>query len=251
MNFASGHRYVVAIRNLKYAAGQTIPAPEGFRYFRDQLPGTGPFDGRRAHFESLFDRLRGPASGADLYLAWDFTVASDENIAARMLHIRNDAFASLGDTTLSDDEGQRTSPHFDVELRIPRPSRPRVRGTYTSPATCPRTASRRLLPLAPMDCRLATATGPGELRLHRPPGAGTPPAPGRALRARPLRQRSEVAASPQQLANAYDFVLCATDEIGMANGDLAARQHPHNLSNFLRSPTVSTRACSTVSSSAG
>ena len=41
-NLASGHRYIVALRNLKTAGGQTIPAPAGFRYYRDRLPSNSP-----------------------------------------------------------------------------------------------------------------------------------------------------------------------------------------------------------------
>ena len=43
------------MRNLKTASGATIPAPEGFRYYRDQLPAdSNTIQARRAHFESLF-----------------------------------------------------------------------------------------------------------------------------------------------------------------------------------------------------
>ena len=65
VNFASGHRYIVALRNLKDAGGQTIPAPEGFRYYRDQLASSeGPINAQRARFESIFNTLRGAGSGA-------------------------------------------------------------------------------------------------------------------------------------------------------------------------------------------
>ena len=37
-NFIGGHRYIVAMRKLKTASGQTIGAPAGFRYYRDDLP---------------------------------------------------------------------------------------------------------------------------------------------------------------------------------------------------------------------
>ena len=53
---------------------------------------------RRADDErrrSARSRARGSTAAA-LYLAWDFTVASDENLTERSLHIRDDAFASLG-----------------------------------------------------------------------------------------------------------------------------------------------------------
>ena len=48
VNFASGHRYIVALRNLKDGAGQPIAAPEGFRYYRDQLPSNERPDQRPA-----------------------------------------------------------------------------------------------------------------------------------------------------------------------------------------------------------
>jgi len=58
---------------------------------------TVPIKTRRGHIEQVFDDLAqaGIARG-ELYAAWDFTVASAEGIAGRMLHIRNDAFAALG-----------------------------------------------------------------------------------------------------------------------------------------------------------
>ncbi len=36
-NLKEGHRYIVALRNLKYAGGNTIPAPQGFRLYRDRI----------------------------------------------------------------------------------------------------------------------------------------------------------------------------------------------------------------------
>ncbi|MCB0869473.1 MAG: hypothetical protein KDB52_01450, partial [Solirubrobacterales bacterium] len=51
---------------------------------------------------------------SSLYLAWDFTVASSENITGRMLSIRNRAFAELGDTNLTDGIVQGEAPDFTV-----------------------------------------------------------------------------------------------------------------------------------------
>src|SRR3712207_7211554 len=36
--FLGGHRYIVAMRDLRNANNQVIEAPPGFRYFRDDLP---------------------------------------------------------------------------------------------------------------------------------------------------------------------------------------------------------------------
>ncbi len=49
-----------------------------------------------------------------LYLAWDFTVASTENLTGRMLSIRDRAFALLGDTDLDDGIVQGDSPEFTI-----------------------------------------------------------------------------------------------------------------------------------------
>ena len=59
----------------------------------------------------------GAGARGDLYLAWDFTVASDWNIASRMLRIRNDAFAQLGDTNLGDLQVQGRAPGVDPSDR--------------------------------------------------------------------------------------------------------------------------------------
>src|SRR3546814_9957545 len=56
------------------------------------------FHARRPHMEALFATLGKAGIARDsLYLAWDFTVASQRNLSERALHIRDDAFARLGD----------------------------------------------------------------------------------------------------------------------------------------------------------
>jgi len=111
-NFLEGHRYVVAFRNLKDASGAAIAATDAFRVYRDRLITTQPeVEERRAHMESLFTDLNAAGIGrSDLYLAWDFTVASRDNLSGRMLHIRDDAFEQLGDTDLDDGIVQGNSP---------------------------------------------------------------------------------------------------------------------------------------------
>jgi hypothetical protein len=140
-NLASGHRFIVALRDLKDADGNTIRAPEGFRYYRDRLPTRrAPIKRRRAHFEGIFDTLhRAGIQRSNLYLAWDFTVASDENIAARVLSMRDDAFGQLGDVDLSNLTVEGRAPAFQVtqvnnftageDARIAR----QVLGTFTVP----------------------------------------------------------------------------------------------------------------------
>ncbi|HWH32992.1 MAG TPA: hypothetical protein VNU01_10010, partial [Egibacteraceae bacterium] len=98
VNFTEGHRYIVALRDMKDAAGGTIQPNEAFaKILEPGVPGRS--QGRDRHFEDeIFPRLAAAGVGRDgMYLAWDFTVASAENLAGRVLHMRDDAFATLGD----------------------------------------------------------------------------------------------------------------------------------------------------------
>ena len=141
VNFAAKHRYIVALRDLRTAGGQEIPAPNGFLYYRDKLRSEAAvINQRRDHFKSIFKTLqKAHIKRKDLYLAWDFTVSSDENIAARMLHIRNDAFAQLGDTNLADLAVAGAAPQFSVSsvqnfTAAESPNLARlVQGTFTVP----------------------------------------------------------------------------------------------------------------------
>ncbi|MDQ2623264.1 MAG: hypothetical protein M3Y45_09540, partial [Actinomycetota bacterium] len=116
-NFSYGKRYIVALRNLKDAAGKPIESPIGFRAYRDKLSTKQKIvEGRRPHMESLIKILGSKAaiSRKSLYMAWDFTVASRQSITGRALQIRDDAFAELGDTKLDDRVIQGDSPTWTI-----------------------------------------------------------------------------------------------------------------------------------------
>src|SRR4051795_2812474 len=110
-NFREGHTYIVALRDLKDSNGQTIPAADAFAGYRDG----SRTDDRSEHMKWMFSKL-GQAGIAkkNLFLAWDFTVASGQNLSERMLHIRNDAFHQLGDDDLGDLTIQGNAPSFKV-----------------------------------------------------------------------------------------------------------------------------------------
>ncbi len=97
-NFDAGHRYIVAMRKLKDADGEaSCRRPRASATYRDDLPlgRAGDRSAQRKRFEQIFRELRkAEIKRNNLYLAWDFTVASDENIAARVLQMRDDAFAA-------------------------------------------------------------------------------------------------------------------------------------------------------------
>ena len=114
VNFLEGHRYIVALRGMRESDGDVIEPAPAFRAYRD---GTAALtDPRRARFEDIFGRLVDAGVERDnLYLAWDFTIASERNLAERMLHIRDDAFAMLGDTNLADGIVAGTAPEFVID----------------------------------------------------------------------------------------------------------------------------------------
>lgn len=116
-NYAENTRYVVALRNLTDKDGKALAAPDGFRYYRDQVNSNRPVvENRRKHFEGIFKILKKAGiKRGDLYLAWDFTTASNENNYKRALSMRNRAFAALGDDTMGDQIVQGAAPAFTID----------------------------------------------------------------------------------------------------------------------------------------
>ena len=116
VNFLEGHRYIVALRNIRDAADNPVDAPLPFRVYRDSVPTTDPeVEARRGHMESLMSTLG--ANGVErssLYLAWDFTVASEHSLAGRALAIRDDGLHQLGDDTPEDGVIDGDAPTFHI-----------------------------------------------------------------------------------------------------------------------------------------
>ena len=148
-NFDFGARYIVALRNLKDADDQPVEAPIGFRVYRDDdITDQPEVESRRPHMESIIDDLVEKA-GVDrdsLYMAWDFTVASEQSVTGRSTTIRDDAFARLGDTNLANRTIEGDSPEWhidhvyndntevpDGERDLPTQITRRVVGTITVP----------------------------------------------------------------------------------------------------------------------
>jgi hypothetical protein len=116
VNFLEGHRYIVALRGIRNAAGNPVDAPMAFRVYRDNLTTTDPdVEARRPHMEDLLSTLEGDGiPRGNLYLAWDFTVASEHSLAGRALAIRDDALHQLGDDTPGDSSIDGNAPTFHV-----------------------------------------------------------------------------------------------------------------------------------------
>ena len=128
-NFLEGHRYVVGLRDLVDGDGDAARAvarlPGLPRQPHHRPPGhRGPAGGHGA----TSSRVLGEAGvdRDDLYLAWDFTVASGRNLSERLLHIRDDAFTDLGEA----------APAFAVTDVVQDPEEDRASSTSTAPSRC-------------------------------------------------------------------------------------------------------------------
>jgi len=102
-----GHHYVVAFRRMLDASSNPVPVEATFRALRDRLPSTIPaLEARRAQFEQIFDILRhARVARAELQLAFDFRVRSDQQLTERMLFMRDDALAWLAALSPTDTSG--------------------------------------------------------------------------------------------------------------------------------------------------
>jgi hypothetical protein len=248
VNFTSGHRYIVALRNLVNAKKEQLQAPGGFRVYRDNLPSSEEkVNARRPHFEELFSKLE--AAGvqrSSLYLAWDFTVASDQNNAGRELFMRNTAFSALGDNNLANGIVEGSSPTFSVTSveNEPNPGEiaRRVKGDFVVPCFLfPSCAPGGTMVLSPQGTPIENGVWSANFDCIIPAVATT----GAAETARPslyghglFGEAKEVASDPQRsLSQRHDIVQCATDEIGMSLSDLpSAIAATQNLSQFPKLP---------------
>ncbi len=231
-NFNPKGRYIVALRNLSDGQADSLEAPNGFRYFRDDIPTRADaVNKRRKHYEGIFKTLRkAKIKRSELYLAWDFTVASNENNYGRALHMRDEAFAELGDTSMGDEIIQGDAPAFTVTSQPtedlgPKVAR-RVNGSFTVPCFltkgCQATGEMDL-DKDGMPKRMGTYQANFECIIP-PVGLQGPTPPklrpfiyGHGL----LGLATEVVYSPvsRGLAQDYQSIACATNEIGMAADD--------------------------------
>lgn len=225
-NLLEGHRYIVAMRDLEGATGAALPPSRAFQLYRDRTPTFIPVvEGRRAHMEGIFDSLRRAGVGrSDLTLAWDFTVASQTNLSSRLLHIRDDAYASL----------QGSAPSFTVtqiDENVDTDVLRRVVGTFTVPnyltGTGQAGSSFNYAPGDDGPDRLPTRNGDytANFRCLIPRSTSADgndpvhPARGIANGHGLLGSASEVNGFGP-LANQGNAVICGTDEIGMSSSDL-------------------------------
>jgi hypothetical protein len=245
----------VALRHLVDRDGAAIRASDDFKVYRDGVFTTNPtVEARRGRFESMFRTLAEAGVDRDsLYLAWDFTIASERNLSERVLAMRDDAFARLGDSNLADLQADGASPDFEVTGMQENPNGKLARiveGRVTVPCYlslpgCP-PGSRFLYPsatatqptLQPIPGNEYEATFRCIIPKVAVSGGARPSLYGHGL----FGSRGEVTQGQlQDMAQEHNFVFCATEWIGMACSDIPDQETPQNvLGDILagRQPTV-------------
>ena len=233
-NWREGERYIVALRRLRDASGNPIKAPLAFRFYRDRIKThTDSIEARRGHMEDIFHRLKKAGiKRKNLYLAWDFTIASERNLTSRMLSIRDRAFAELGDTNLRDLKVDGAAPKFTIDKIItptvaenPNVKR-RIEGHVTVPCFldqpgCP-PGSRYELGANGLPERIPGNTTQANFicNIPRSATAANPARPslyGHGL----FGDAGEVGAdNVEQLGNENNVIVCASDWAGMSESDL-------------------------------
>ena len=233
-NLKYGHEYAVAMRNLKDANGDKLDAPKWFEKLRDRKRLPADERSQESRYKHIFKALKkaGIRRG-NLYLSWDFTVASRASLTQNLLHIRNAAFRGLGDDDLADGKVTGHAPRFkvkDVESN-PHPGIAEyVTGTFQVPCYlqddgCPPGSTfnyaspgryshpKKLqgnVAKAPFYCIIPTVASPAN------------PARGSVFGHGLLGSGSQVESEDgvRALASEHNFVLCATDWWGMSEDDI-------------------------------
>jgi hypothetical protein len=246
VNWEEGGHYIVALRRLKDTNGNLIKPQQAFRNYLDTRPTSDPaVEARRPHMEDILKTLRQSGIGTrDLYLAWDFTVASKRNLSERALYLRDQAFAELGDTNLTDLRVQGNAPTYQItqttdytpcggdgcqsgeDDQIAR----KIDGNFTVPcflnsAGCPPGSRFSYLPGSTIPQRI-----PGNVQVANftclIPRSSVDGATLKAVRPSLyghglLGSASEVTAgNVKAMANEHSFMFCATDWSGMSTQDL-------------------------------
>ncbi|HEY1521667.1 MAG TPA: hypothetical protein VGF70_01525 [Solirubrobacteraceae bacterium] len=227
---ADGHTYVVALRNLRTSSGHVIAAPSWFEKLRDGKRLPSRERSQKARYTKIFAALKKASiSRGNLYEAWDFTVASRQNLTGRLLSIRNQAFAGLGDTNLADGTPQGSAPQFSVtDTSALTPALEKIDGTFRVPCylvTCGPTAETGFhysasspdatptqipgnVATAQFECLVPSSASPSHRARISLYGHGL------------LGSRSEIESSwVQDLATGHNMAFCATDWWGLAEGD--------------------------------
>jgi hypothetical protein len=238
VNLTDGHHYIVALRHVVTDSGTLAQPSAAFERYRDHMaPSSDP---RTTHYEHIFQTLqRAGWKRSSLYLAWDFTTASTQNVTGRLLAIRDDALAQLHggapqftvDSVTNDPNtkvARRIEGHFTVPCYIfPTCDPPQKCSGVTNGLVddCPTPGQFLLDPTNPDATPTQTAgqtysanficnAGRTAFEAHQ---TMRPVEYGHGL----FGGAGEVNSDPQvTMANEHAMMYCATDWFGMASADV-------------------------------
>jgi len=225
VSLPEGHHFAVGLRALVDSSGAALPAGDAFRVYRDNLlTGIAAIEDRRPAMDQALAALEGVGvARADLQVAWDFTVASTDSIASRMLHIRDTTLEQLGDsapaytiTAVTPDAedgialqiaGTYTVPNFLTGDGSPGNS---FFYDSTDPDALPSINTENPTLEAPFLCNISNATMQGTEPAHLVEyGHGL------------LGSNDEInAGNVRDMSNEHNVVHCATKWAGMAEDDI-------------------------------
>lgn len=208
-------RYIIALRNVVDATGAPIPPTPVFQALRDGTPSSDPsVASRRALYADIFAKLK--AAGVpqgNLQIAWDFSTASQQNNTGRLLKMRDQSLAMVGAggpgytiTTVTPNPDANTAFEIDGNMTVP---------LYLS---SPNAGGTMVLGPDHLPVQNGTTTYPFLVLIPNSAMKGTPAPPmsfGHGL----LGDRTQ-ARSFSGFANQLNFVVVATDWIGLASSDL-------------------------------
>jgi len=241
-NLLESRRYIVALRNLRDADGAPLEPSPLFRAYRDKLnTGIEVYERRRPAMEDIFARLeRAGVAREELFLAWDFTVASQRNITERLLHIRDQAFARLGggapsftvesvsreiDGSVRAGFSRAITGTFKVPNFLDQPGGgPGARFNYgdqTDPDALPQVLNGDDMLTARFRCQVAEATVADFDDPDSPVNVARAGLYGHGLFGEGLGGEFR-SGNVRDMQNEHNFMFCATDWIGMATEDFMA-----------------------------
>ena len=231
-NFLESGRYVAVLRNLRDSTGAVLQPSRAFRIYRDRIATYVPaIEARRAHMEELFAIAQSAGVARnDLYLIWDFTIASERNLSERVLKMRNDAFASLAGgapsftvTKVEEFAKDASTQGKPVDARIFR----RIQGAVSVPLYLTGNGGTgEILTQGPDGLPVRNGTYEAKYTCNIPQSASAQgldpvtPARGGVYGHGLLGAKDEVnAGNVKDMSIEHNFMFCATDWIGMAEED--------------------------------
>jgi hypothetical protein len=223
-SFDEGTRYAVGLRRLRDGAGTLIaPNPAWTAVSGPDAPTDAGLTRRWQYARRAVGALAAAGVAVDdLYLAWDFTIASRRNLTERMLHMRDEAFGNLSvfspvftvtsNTVFTAEENPRIQRRIEGQVFVPS----YLNNTLGPPGSWLNYGDDGL----PDQLNVNTQVARYICNIPRNASPANPARP--ALYGHGLLGDPAEITSPglEQYANESNTMMCATPWIGMASEDV-------------------------------